>query len=220
MMKGKLLKTLLLMGISITCLGGCHKEIDAVPTLECVREIADLSTTEAYIHNVAKSVKKAGSGFWNIGKTDRRYWVEYSAKINLGIKVSDVNIEVDGDHVKVTIPAATILSYGITDLNEESIVRSGDNWWNSNKITDEEQKRSVDLSLEESVLKFQSSKDIFVLAQTRAKELIENYINELGQAADKTYEIEWVLEPYTVPKSVEEDLKVIEEERQKLEEGK
>lgn len=48
--------------------------------------ICELSTMDCYYHNVAKYFEKdAQKGFLGIGKKDKRFWIEYSGVVQMGI---------------------------------------------------------------------------------------------------------------------------------------
>ena len=62
---------------------------------------------------------------------------------------------------------------------------------NKNPILPEEQAaaiKSAQDDMKESVL---NNKSLLISAQDRAKQLIENYINQIGEISDTTYNITW-----------------------------
>ena len=81
------------------------------PDLAQIRSICDLATLECYYHNVAKSTKEKGSGLAHLGEKERKFWIEYTGVVKIGIEMSDVKTlrEKRG----VGILPAFILAYSI-----------------------------------------------------------------------------------------------------------
>lgn len=180
-------------------LGGCsNKAQDAKgnePDLVQIKSICNLATVECYYHNVAKSVKTAGDKLSNLGEKDRTFWIEYTGVAKVGIDMSKVSMEIDGENVTITMPSAELLSISIDEasLNEDSYTSSADGI-NSNKITAEDQTSAIDdaqKTMEENV---KNNASLLLNAQNRAEELIENYIKQLGEISDVDYKIKWVYE--------------------------
>ena len=78
------------------------------PDLAQIRSICDLATLECYYHNVAKSTKEKGSGLAHLGEKERKFWIEYTGVVKIGIEMSDVKMDVNGTSVQITIPRAKI----------------------------------------------------------------------------------------------------------------
>lgn len=157
-----------------------------------IRNICELATLECYYHNVAKSVKKAGTGISHIGEKDRTFWIEYTGIAKLGIDMSELLMEVDGTTIYITLPPAKITSITIdkSTLTEESYIIEGDGI-NSNKITAKDQTDAIDNAQSEMEKSVYANTSLLLNAQDRAKVLIENYIRELGKAVSIDYTIVW-----------------------------
>lgn len=181
-----------IVAMCLAMLCGCGKAKD-IPEIEQIKSICELSTIECIYNNVAKGEKTKGEGITHIGEKDRKYWIEYQGYVKLGIDMSRVEMEIDGDTVKITLPEAEIQSIGIIDetFTEDSVVSSSDSFWNKNKITAEEQKAIVADAQDTMKEEVKSNQAIMNKATERAKVLIENYINQLGSATGMTYTIEW-----------------------------
>lgn len=187
---------LLLCVCLIGIFGSCSKkeEQPQEPEIDQIRSICNLATLECHYHNVAKSEKTAGSGLSGLGEVDRKFWVEYTGVVKIGIDMSKVNMTVDGNTVVVSIPDAELM--GISDidendLDENSYISSGDSWFNKNKISVEDQISAIQhaqKTMEESV---KSNKTLLLNAQNRAKDLIKNYIVQLGEISGVDYEVRW-----------------------------
>lgn len=165
------------------------------PDLSQVRSICNLATLECYYHNVAKSTKTKGQGLTHLGEKDRVFWIEYSGIAKIGIDMSKVQMSVDGDNIRITIPNAEILSMKPDEstLNEGSFIFSQDGI-NPNKITAQDQTYAVNdaqRTMEESI---RDNPALLLSAQERAQKLIENYINKIGESAGITYHITWKYE--------------------------
>ncbi len=186
-MKRKLLSLILLV---YTCLmlTGCQEKIVAQPDIEQIRSICNLATLECYYHNVAKAEKE---GSWL--KKDRKLWIEYTGTAKIGIDMSKVGMVVEGTQVTVTLPNAELLEIGIykEDLNEDSYILSSDGLI-SNKITAEDQSEAINVAQNKMSETVSNNKTLLVNARDRAKKMIENHINKLGELSGNVYEIKWV----------------------------
>ncbi|MBQ7924687.1 MAG: DUF4230 domain-containing protein [Lachnospiraceae bacterium] len=184
-------------GIILAAIGimtGCGKEeMIQQPEVEQIRSICELSTLQCVYRNVAKAEKSKGEGLAHIGEKERKYWVEYSGTVKLGIDMSKVSMRIEGTDVYITIPDAEVQSMNKDDAsyNEDSVISSADGFFNKNKITVEEQQQAVvdaQEKMKETVL---ANKDLLNKAKERAKTLIENYIKNLGQTTGVTYNVIW-----------------------------
>ena len=183
----------------ISMFSGCAQKSEAnpkEPDITQIRSICNLATLECYYHNVAKSEKKVGSGISHIGEVDRKFWIEYTGIAKIGIDMSKVDMKIEGEKVTVFIPNAKLLSIDIseTDLNEKSYITSGDSWFNNNKITADDQTSAINNAQSTMAESVKNNSSLLLSAQSRAQELIENYIVQLGQLSNIEYKIEWVYE--------------------------
>ena len=166
------------------------------PEIAQIRSICNLATLECYYHNVAKSTKKAQSGFFGIGEEDRKFWIEYTGTAKIGIDMTKVDMTIDADKVTVTLPKAELLSVNVDpkELNENSYIASEDAFFNSNKITATDQTNAIKNAQAEMENSVKSNSTLLLNAQNRAKDLIENYIVQLGKLSNVEYKIEWIYE--------------------------
>ena len=133
-----------------------------------MRAICELSTMDCYYHNVAKYFEKdAQKGFLGIGKKDKRFWMEYSGVVRMGIDVSLVKVEVEDMQVTITIPEAKVLK---CTVDSESLSQNS-------YIVDEMAAKD---------------KTLLANAQQRAKSLLEEYIKNIGEAVGEEYKIDWI----------------------------
>ena len=110
------MKKMIALLLALAALLGCTAcgQKEEAPTVEPdvaeMRAICELSTMDCYYHNVAKYFEKdAQKGFLGIGKKDKRFWMEYSGVVRMGIDVSLVKVEVEDMQVTITIPEAMLM---------------------------------------------------------------------------------------------------------------
>lgn len=192
MTKGMIYSGIVMLCLVMLC--GCGNKKEAVvPELEQVKSICELSTIECIYNNVAKGEKTKGEGLAHIGEKDRKYWIEYQGYVKIGIDLSQVEMTMDGETIKISLPDAQIQAVGIVDgsLTEDSVISSADSIWNKNEITAEEQKNIIADAQKKMEEEVKANKGIMSKATKRAKILIENYIQQLGNSTGVTYRIEW-----------------------------
>ena len=177
---------IVLLLVMLCGLSACAQKNAKDLRVEDIRAICELATLDCYYNNVAKIEKEAD----NIFQVDRTMWIEYEGRATIGIKMSDVDIEILGDTVIIKMPDAEVLSTDYT-FEEDSYVASSDGWLWPNKITTEEQQAGVIEGQEAMKEAIENNKGLFLRAEDRAKELIENYITIIGEAVNKKYKIEW-----------------------------
>ena len=177
---------------SLLALAGCSTAPKVNKTIEIkeMREIAELATVECYFHNVAKSDKKldpAWYEFW--AKKEMRFWVEYEGVVTIGIDVSKLKVEVNENKVKIALPEAVVLDAYVEEssLKEESFYFDP----NAEKPTPEEQTEAFRQAQNEMKETAEKNRTIMANAQDNAKELLENYVNTIGEAMGVEYTIEW-----------------------------
>lgn len=175
------------------CSNKKEKPPESEPDISQIRSICDLATLECYYHNVAVSTKEKGSGLLHIGEKERSFWIEYSGVAKLGINMSKVTMEKEGSNIIITIPKAELLGLSDYSFTKDSYISSEDGI-NKNPITAENQIEAIAAAQEDIRRTFSNDDSMLMRAQDRAKKLIENYINQLGQISKINYQIEWVYE--------------------------
>ena len=181
--------SLLLVIVTVLCLSSCGKKSNAELKIDDIHAICELATIKCYYNNVAQINKEKD----NIFQKERKMWIEYEGEVVIGVDMSKVVIKISGDEVRITLPEAEVQSIRPINstLTEESYICSTDGLLFKNKITTEEQQDAINKGQEvmkEAVL---NDKALFQRAEDRAKELIESYITNLGNAIEKTYTIIW-----------------------------
>ena len=186
-------KTLLFTVILfLVAFSGCgKKQVDTTINQESVRSIGNLVTIEGYYNNVAEYTKPAGVGLSHLGEKDRKIWCEYKGWARVGVNMKEVTLTQKGTNVTVTIPEAKVLDYGIDEstFTKESFVMNKDGFFNKNPISVDEQNKMINEAQETMKKQANGDEDLLKRAQDKAKNIIEGYINSLGEINGVTYNI-------------------------------
>lgn len=164
-------------------------QIEMEPELSQMRSICELAAVDCYYHNVAKYMEEDAEGilFW---KKDRKFWVEYSGVVRLGIDASRLGMQVDGDVVTISIPPAKVLGCKVdeTSLNEDSFIVAKD----SAKVEAEHQTEAFKET--QGKMEQLANEDTAMLnnAEQRVQELLTGYVKNIGSLVGKEYQIKWV----------------------------
>lgn len=156
----------------------------------------DLVTLETYYHNVANYDKKAGSGITHWFEKDRKLWIEYTGIVKLGIDMSSVKIDTKGDRITVFVPKAKIIGKPTLldeDFTKASFIDSEDGL-NKNELTTEDATKAMEFAQNTMQNNVRNDSQLLNLAQKRAKNLIEEYINQFSGISNTLYSIEWEYE--------------------------
>lgn len=179
--------------LSTVVLAGCSSQQNQQPNFSGVKEVAKLSTLECYYHNVAKFHKDADGWFFgwsNIG--EKNMWFEYDGIVQMGIDVEKVSISSPDANgvVAITIPEIEIL--GRPDIDPESMTDpieingllttiSADE---KTQILEDAQSNLVETANNDTVAKAQATE--------RAKNLLEQYVKNVGEAIGRSYTVKWI----------------------------
>lgn len=153
----------------------------------------NLVTYEAYFHNVLETTKDSNSIF----KKDRKLFAEYTGTIKLGIDLSKVKIDVQGNTINVLIPKAKIIgepNVDESDFKKEKFIESEDGFLIKNPITGDDISKAFDDAQSEMKKSAESDEQLLSTAQTRAKIIIEESINQFAGISSKDYTINWEFE--------------------------
>lgn len=158
------------------------------PQISQMRSICELAVMECYYHNVAKYQEEDAAGFL-LWKKDKHFWIEYSGVVELGIDASRLSMEVSGDEVTITIPAAKVLSCTVdsTSLTADSFIvdkRSANIDAEDEQIAFAEAQHNMEMSAA-------SNRVLLGNAQQRVQVLLQSYVENIGQAIGKEYTIRW-----------------------------
>lgn len=174
---------------SLAACGGSAQETTMKPESSQMKAICELAVMDCYYHNVAKFKEENAAGvlFW---KKDKHFWIEYSGVVSLGIDASLVTLDVDDTLVTITIPEAKVLRCQVdsNELSEDSYIVAKD----SAKISAEDEVAAF--AQAQANLEKTAASDTALLssAQQRAQNLLEEYVQNIGEAVGKDYTIQWV----------------------------
>lgn len=194
-MKHKIFKTAAIFFIlSVVCLCTSCKKTDSgyevvEPQTAQAQSICELATMKCYYHNVAKFMEEDAQGilWW---KKDKHFWMEYAGVVTLGVDASLVEIKVSGDVVTITLPPGKIMDCSVDEksLSPASYIIDSA----SADIAAADVTAAVK-SAQENMEKA-ASEDTALLANARqrAQKLLVDYVNNIGEAVGKQYQIEWV----------------------------
>ena len=162
------------------------------PREEQIQYICQLATIECYYHNVAEATKEPGTGVSHWGETETDFWFEYSAQATLGVEAGSITMEFNGNHITVYMPHATILnnSINVEPDSTSDPVYAPHNWYtNDVEITAADVTEAMSSANEDIMEEILNDPYLLLSAERRAKDLIENYINQIMELSDTEYEV-------------------------------
>lgn len=162
----------------------------------------DLVTLETYYHNVAEVEKDAGTGIAHWFEKDRKLWIEYTGIVKVGIDLSNVKINTKGDIITVFIPKAKIIGKPnvlAEEFNKKSFLDSKDGILNKNELTTQDATKAMAFAQSTMQDSVRNDSQLLKTAQKRARNLIEEYINQFSGISDTLYTIKWEYEENITP---------------------
>lgn len=191
--------SLFVLILSVTFLSGCSEKDNTVatkqenvPQLDAIKNICQLATLECRYHNVAKSRKTAGEGLVHLGEKERIFWIEYTGVAEISFDLNELKMKTSGTNIKITLPEPTITTQVDPDSwTPGSYVISDDHWIQKNPITADDQTQAINeaqLAMEENL---RNNSSLLTTASQQAKELITNYIDQIGEATGTAYTVSW-----------------------------
>lgn len=179
--------SVLLVIIALLPISACGTEKTEVkPELSQMRAICELATLECYYHNVAK-FNEPGKNWWD---KDKHFWIEYDGIVRIGIDASLITISIDENNtVTITIPDAKVLDCTVNSksLSDDSYIVDV----KSAKITAEDETNAMAQAESKMLETAKADNALLISAKERAKELLENYVNNIGVCVEKQYNIVW-----------------------------
>ena len=184
-MKKFLIITVTVLVLLSVCSCGGNK--GTVLTEDGIKSIKELATYKCYYNNVATIIKEPDHMF----QKQREIWIEYVGYATLGIDMSKVNVDIQQNGtVKIQIPKASLLTTNV-DENSFKYYISADGWFWPNRIDIETQQEGYAKAQEE--MKQVAANNTYLLdkAETRAKNIIANYVEKIGNISSIEYNIVW-----------------------------
>lgn len=189
-------RCLLCIVILLLSVSGCGSKKDDAPKqaedcleLSQMQSVCELATLECYYHNTAKSTSTKPMLFWN---TTKKLWIEYSGIVKIGIDISKLAMEVNGNVVTITLPDAKILSCKLDDSSlSKDTFYSESKGLGAGKINAEDQSKAFAQAQENMLEEAQKDDTLLFQAKERAKTLLLNYVKNIGDAVGTVYEVQW-----------------------------
>ena len=161
-----------------------------------VRAICELATLRSYYHNVAE-LEKFPDGLYQYGWGKYGYkklWLEYSGTVELGIDANKVLInepDVQG-FVKVFVPPVQILNVYF-DKESMQIPVCDTGVLTSITAADE---ADAFAEAQKTMREIVAGDDrLFSQAENHAKQLIKEFILNIGKQIGEEYTVEWITDP-------------------------
>ena len=176
-----------------TACGKKGEEVTKELSITQMQTICELATLKCYYHNVAKSVKKAGTGLSHVGEKDRKFWIEYTGIVEISFNTDEIRMVQSGENITIALPEPEIkCSIDKDSWGEDSyIVESDHKVFQKNPITAEDQMEAIDVAQEDMRKTVKDNSSLVGTAKAQAKLLITNYINQIGEATNTKYNISW-----------------------------
>lgn len=165
------------------------------PSLDQIKNICELATLKCSYQNIAKSIKKPGTGLSHLFEKERAFWIEYQGTVEISFDISRIKMETNGTEIKITLPEPKLVTNVIPEsLIEDSFIIAPDQLFQKNSITVQDQKEAVIRAQEEMVEQIREHTTLIRSAEKQAQELIENYIQQIGKLTSVEYRITWDME--------------------------
>lgn len=198
----KLFCNILITAALVTCVCvGLHiwesqkKEEPNKAEFSAVNKICELATLRCYYHDVAEYVKQPDGlfvyGLFRYGY--KKFWIEYDGIIEIGIDVGQVQVNEPDKNgvVKIYVPKAEILNINADpESMSEMVTETG----KFTEITTLEKAEAF--SVAQATMKSNAEKDSSILTQAHnnAKELLKQYVVNVGEQMGQHYTVEWLSE--------------------------
>ena len=124
----------------------------------------------------------------------RKLWYEYDGTVRVGVDTKQVFISQPDDNnvVSITVPQAQVV--GQPDVDEDSIVETVSEkafFFDSDFSTRAKQEALVDAQ-QEMLESISNNDTLMAQARQRAKDLLEEYVINVGEVLGETYTVKWV----------------------------
>ena len=151
--------------------------------------IGELTTLECRYHNV--SVHDQEGGFMGVG---RKYvWFEYDVIVDVGVDIKEVKMEkpTDDGVVRIYLPPAKILG---AKEDKSTILKPVCDLGAFTKLTADEERQIINEGVQR--LKDDAkTQDVIFHAYSSAKDVLEQYVKNIGMLFGENYTVEWIKVP-------------------------
>lgn len=177
----KIFKYITVLLILLSCIG-CSSAKPSKSIEDVIYEGAKLSTLEVVMNVVAEHTNDPKIGF------DKKYWIEYTEHVDLGINLDDVSIETNNDEVIVDLPDVTVTHSSVGEILDENIVEVK---FIIANVTEEQKIEAKRKAEENALAKALESDELVTLAEDRAKAFIEGLVGIYNDQNETKYTIVW-----------------------------
>lgn len=190
MRANKLISLILACCLAAFALSACSEE--KTPDFSGYERIAELSTLECTFHNVAEIYNDGTDILFGINVGYKKAWFEYDGTINLGVDVSKVRIEGPDANGVVTIAVPNAQVLGLPDADETTfsdIYKDTGVLTRIETVDQSEAYKTAQAKMKESA---ENNSELMSQAKERAKTLLGQYVQNVGQSIGQNYEIKFV----------------------------
>lgn len=175
-----------------------NQNTDEEADFSSVDKICELATLRCYYHDVAEYEKQPEPifkhGLFKYGY--KKMWIEYDGIVTVGIDFEKVQIEKPdmNSTVRIYVPDAQVFD---VDADEDSMSDPFTKTGKFTKITVEEKADAFSAAQATMRTNAESDNNILTQAKNNAKELIKQYVINVGKQIGKEYKVEWINESKT-----------------------
>ena len=173
---------LFLLACCCFTLFSCKNEKEVSLDSSDLQNMCRFAVLECYYHNTAKMKK---SGFLS----NNQLWMDYSAKIKVGIDASKMEIDVKDNVVTIRLPLPE--PFGTPNIIEDSFSYFSSEANGKTNIGIDNVLKAKDEANKNMLEELQKNTSIKMTAETRVKKILTNYIDQIGELSGKKFEIKW-----------------------------
>ncbi|MDO4788246.1 MAG: DUF4230 domain-containing protein [Johnsonella sp.] len=184
---------LIALVFALPFLGGKKERKESRAEFSAVNKICELATLRCYYHDVAE-YEKQPDGLFQYGLFQygyKKFWIEYDGIVEIGIDAGRVKVNApDKDGVvRIYIPEAQILNINADpDSMGELISETG----KFTQITAAEKAEAFARAQESMKIHAQNDGSLLMQAHHNAKELLKQYVINVGEEIGQHYTVEWM----------------------------
>ncbi len=169
------------------------KETQVSAEFSAVDKICELATLKCYYHNVLEDEKQP-DGLFKYGLFQygyKKFWMEYDGIVKVGVDVGEVIINKPDENgvVRIYVPKAKILD---VDVDEESMSDLIYDTGVLTTITSDDQAKAYSHAQENMRECAESDTSILNAAHKNAKEVLKQYVINVGKQIGQEYTVEWI----------------------------
>ena len=170
--------------------GSCKKKDAEVPKIDVeeMRSICNLAVMECYYHNIAK-IKQTELLLWGLaGTSEKFFWMDYTAKIKIGVDANQIDIAVEGNTVTIRLPKLKNLQ----DPNiDEDSMKFFSSEGSKTKIAPNKRLEALSIANDNMVNVLMENSSLMHNAEKRVKDILQSYVDQIGEFSGVEYKIKW-----------------------------